>query len=61
MFSPSEKENIKRFYHDMLKMYQHVMVEVPTYNTADETDPKVALKSMLKHPAFVHALSWLFE
>ena len=47
---PNEKINIKRFYHDMLKMYQNVMVDVPTYNTADETDPKVALKSMLKHP-----------
>ena len=47
---PHEKQNIRRFYHDMLIMYQHVMVEVPSYNTADETDPKVALKSMIRHP-----------
>ncbi|NLV50325.1 MAG: FAD-dependent oxidoreductase [Clostridiales bacterium] len=47
---PHEKENIKRFYRDMFKMYRHVMVENPSYNTADETDPKTALKSILKHP-----------
>ena len=57
---PNEKKNIKRFYHDMLKMYHDVMVEVPTYNTADETDPKVALKSMLKHPiSYIRFLSYL--
>ncbi|MHC1720145.1 MAG: phytoene desaturase family protein [Clostridiaceae bacterium] len=57
---PREKENIKRFYHDMLKMYQHVMVEVPTYSTADETDPKVALKSMLRHPvSYLRFLGYL--
>ncbi len=47
---PSEKENIRRFYRDMLKMYQHVMVETPSYTTADETDRKIALKSIFKHP-----------
>lgn len=47
---PSEKENIHRFYHDMATMYRHVMVESPSYNTADETDGRTALKSMLKHP-----------
>jgi prolycopene isomerase len=31
---PSEKEAIHRFYHDMLKMYQHVMVDTPTYTSA---------------------------
>jgi len=57
---PNEKINIKRFYHDMLKMYQNVMVDVPTYNTADETDPKVALKSMLKHPiSYMRFLGYL--
>jgi len=57
---PKEKENIKRFYNDMLKMYQHVMVEVPTYSTADETDPKVALKSMLRHPlSYLRFLGYL--
>ncbi len=47
---PSEKENIYRFYKDMLTMYRHVMVESPSYNTADETHGKTALKSMMKHP-----------
>lgn len=57
---PSEKENIHRFYHDMATMYRHVMVESPSYNTADETDGKTALKSMLKHPiSYVRFLGYL--
>lgn len=57
---PGEKDNIRRFYHDMLTMYQHVMVEVPTYNSADETDPKVALKSLLRHPvSYIRFLGYL--
>lgn len=57
---PNQKENIRRFYHDMLKMYQHVMVEVPTYSSADETDLKVALKSMIRHPvSYVQFLGYL--
>jgi len=47
---PSEKENIKRFYHDLETMYRHVMVESPSYTTADETDPDEASKSLLRHP-----------
>lgn len=47
---PAQKENIHRFYRDMLKMYRHVMVETPSYTTADETDGRTALKSMIKHP-----------
>jgi prolycopene isomerase len=47
---PSEQENIHRFYRDMTKMYQHIMVETPNYTTPDETDPKEGLKSLLKHP-----------
>ncbi len=57
---PGEKHNIKRFYHDMLTMYRHVMIEVPTYNSADETDPKIALKSIIKHPlSYIRFLSYL--
>lgn len=57
---PGEKSNIKRFYHDMLKMYRHIMMEVPTYTTADETDPKAALKNMLRHPvSYVRFLGYL--
>ena len=47
---PGERENIRRFYRDMTAMYRHVMVEAPSYTTADETDGKTALRSMLKHP-----------
>jgi prolycopene isomerase len=57
---PEERENIHRFYRDMLRMYRHVMVETPSYNTADETNPKTALKSMLKHPvSYARFLSYL--
>ena len=57
---PAEKENIHRFYRDMLQMYRHVMVENPSYNTADETNPRSALKSMLRHPAsYARFLSYL--
>ncbi len=47
---PSEKENIKRFYHDLETMYRHVMVESPSYTTPDETDPDEASKVFTRHP-----------
>ncbi len=47
---PAESENIRAFYRDMLTMYRHVMVETPSYTTADETDRRAALRSILKHP-----------
>ncbi len=47
---PAEREGIRRFYADMLKMYEHVMAENPSYSSADETDPRSALRSMLRHP-----------
>ena len=47
---PSEAANIHRFYRDMSAMYQHIMVESPSYSTTDETDPKEGLKKLLKHP-----------
>ena len=57
---PAEKANIHRFYKDMLTMYKHVMVDTPTYTSADETDPRVALKSMVKHPvSYLKFLSFL--
>lgn len=57
---PDEKKNIRRFYRDMLQMYRHVMVESPTYTTADETDRNSALKSMLKHPiSYIRFLGYL--
>jgi prolycopene isomerase len=57
---PAEKEAIHRFYRDMLKIYQHVMMETPTYTSADETNGKAALKSMLKHPgSYIRFLGYL--
>ena len=47
---PSEKENIRRFYRDMEKIYTHVMVEHPSYTTPDQIDKKGSFKAMLRHP-----------
>ncbi|MEI6101952.1 MAG: NAD(P)/FAD-dependent oxidoreductase, partial [Eubacteriales bacterium] len=47
---PSEKENIARFYSETEKMYKHIMVETPTYTTADETEPKESLAGLMRHP-----------
>lgn len=57
---PSEKENIKRFYRDLEKMYRHVMVERPSYTTPDETDPRESLKGLLRHPlSYIRFLRYL--
>jgi prolycopene isomerase len=57
---PDEKSNIIRFYRDMLKLYQHIMVENPVFSTPDQTDPKKALKQLLKHPlSYAKFLSYL--
>jgi len=57
---PGQRENIRRFYRDMSRMYQHVMVESPSYNSADETDPKVAMESVKKHPlSYLRFLGYL--
>lgn len=47
---PAEKENIHRFYHDMYHLYHCVMIECPSYTTADESDPKAAMQNVKKHP-----------
>ena len=57
---PQEADNIRRFYHDLLRMYQHVMVENPSYTSADETDPKESLPALRKHPiSFLRFFSYL--
>ena len=57
---PDEKENIKHFYNDMLRIYSHVLVETPTYTSADETDIRSAMKSVSKHPiSYIKFLSFL--
>lgn len=57
---PKEKKNIHRFYSDMQRMYHDVMVDNPSYTTADETDPKLAMRSMKQHPgSYARFLSYL--
>lgn len=57
---PHQKDNIKRFYHDMLVMYQHVMVETPSYRSADETRAMDGIKGLIKHPiSYLRFLSYL--
>jgi prolycopene isomerase len=57
---PDEKENIKRFYHDLEEMYRHVMVESPSYTTPDETDPDESSKGFLRHPdSYARFLSYI--
>lgn len=47
---PGERDNIKRFYHDLAIIHRHVIMERPNYTTPDETDPKEALLAMFRHP-----------
>ena len=57
---PKQRENIKRFYDDMLVMYEHVMVETPSYRSADETKAIDGLKGLIKHPiSYIRFLSYL--
>jgi prolycopene isomerase len=57
---PAERNNIRRFYRDLGILYRHVMAENPAYASADETDRKTALRSIMKHPvSYVRFLSYL--
>lgn len=57
---PKQRENIKRFYDDMLVMYEYVMVETPSYRSADETKAIDGLKGLIKHPiSYIRFLSYL--
>ena len=57
---PKQRENIKRFYDDMLVMYEHVMVKTPSYRSADETKAIDGLKGLIKHPiSYIRFLSYL--
>ncbi len=47
---PEEKENIKKFYKDLLELYRHVMEEDPVYSTPDEADRLGSLRKFLRHP-----------
>ncbi|MFP3897940.1 MAG: FAD-dependent oxidoreductase [Dehalococcoidia bacterium] len=57
---PAQQENIRRFYRDAQKMYEHIMVESPSYTTPDETEPREALRGLLRHPVtYIRFLSYL--
>lgn len=57
---PGQEENLKRFYGDIQTIYDHVMVENPSYTTPDEVDKKVAFHSMLRHPlSYIRFLTFL--
>ncbi|MEA4869418.1 MAG: FAD-dependent oxidoreductase [Christensenella sp.] len=56
----TQKKQIQRFYRDMTKLYRHIMVESPSYTTADETPPKDGLRGILRHPlSYIKFLSYL--
>jgi len=57
---PTQERQIRRFYRDMTRLYRHIMVESPSYTTADETDPKDGLRDILRHPlSYLRFLSYL--
>ena len=57
---PSQEKQIRRFYRDMSLLYRHIMVESPSYTTADETEPVDGLKGILRHPiSYLRFLSYL--
>ncbi len=47
---PNEEENIKKFYNDLLKIYQEVIVENPVFSTPDEVVFLNSFISLIKHP-----------
>ncbi len=57
---PAEKNNIKRFYHDMLRIYRHVLIEIPMYASADEISLLQGFRIILRHPvSFARFLGFL--
>lgn len=57
---PDEKDNIKRFYKDMSKLYKDVLEDTPSYTTPDEINRKDAMENFKKHPfSYIKFLSFL--
>lgn len=57
---PGQKKHIRKFYKKMQKCYSHVISENPSYTTADETNPKEAMRNIIKHPlSYIRFLSYL--
>jgi prolycopene isomerase len=59
-FFPSQKDNLKRFYSEMHKLYSKVMVRMPTYETPDEANKLLALRKLLSNPfAYIKFLGFM--
>ena len=57
---PTQKAQLTRFYQSMQTLYQHVMVDHPTYTTPDEVKPWEGLKGLIKHPiSYLRFLGYL--
>ena len=57
---PTQKAHIKRFYHDMGKIYTHISLEDPSYASPDEADKIGGLKMLLRHPiSYIRFISFL--
>ena len=57
---PRDADGIRRFYRDMQRLYTHVISETPSYTTPDETNPREALRGLLRHPiSYLRFLSYL--
>jgi len=57
---PSEKDNLKRYYHDMYTLYKQVFIEFPAFSSPDETDLDNSIRGIKKHPlAYIKFLSYL--
>jgi prolycopene isomerase len=57
---PDEGPNIARFYRDMERLYDDVIAETPSYTTPDETNPREALRGLLRHPfSYLRFLTYL--
>ena len=59
-FFPSQKNNLKRFYSDMLGLYLKVIAKDTAYETPDETNKLLALKKLLANPfAYIKFLGFM--
>lgn len=59
-FFPNQKDNLKRFYSDLKRLYNKVIVKQTAYETPDETNKLLALKKLIANPlAYIKFLSFM--
>jgi len=57
---PGQMDNLKRFYSDLKKLYDKVMVKHTAYETPDEANKLLAFKKLLANPlAYIKFLSFM--